>query len=110
MIYGHIYVKYEKIHKYTKIGSSKKYKNRLLGYRGYYGDYDDNTFKIWAFKIIKSKYDCYVLDKMIRILSNKVNYPYKYYYGTGRTEYYHFSGENSITYIEDFFKKCVMNM
>jgi superfamily II DNA or RNA helicase len=102
---GIIYV-YQKLYepepKTIKIGSTKNFVYRMNTYKTSERDFDNKSLEIWKFDILKSKYDCSILDKIIRYYSTKKNSPYKYYSGSGGIEHYY---HDDIEKLTDFFDK-----
>lgn len=93
---GVIYV-YRKLYENNpitvKIGSTINFVCRMSTYLTSERYFNNNNLKIWKFDIIKSNYDCYEIDKIIRASSQIQNKPYKYFYmnnGDGGLEHYYF--------------------
>ena len=91
---GSLYILQEK--KYAKIGSSMEVKNRFSHYKTIFRDFDNSVFKAWEIKILKSPYNCYQLDYIIRKISMKIKYPYRHYDGSGGREHYYFDTEKNL--------------
>lgn len=86
-----------------KIGSTKNFINRMCNYLTAERFFDNENLKIWKFEILKSKYNCYELDKIIQYTSKKYQQPYNYFFdGNGGLEHYHFTDVSKIC---DFFDK-----
>ena len=83
-----IYYLWEKNRKNIKIGSTHDFTKRIGGYITPCDNFDNNTHEIWVYTIKESKYNCYQLDHIIKILSTKYSCPYTKYNGTGGTEFY----------------------
>lgn len=99
---GVIYVILKKYKNETiKIGSTKNFLKRMCNYITPECDFDNNSHKIWMFIIKNFKYDCYIIDKIIKYCSKKYSIPYKYYNGSGGNEHYEFNDD--ISNIINFF-------
>jgi primosomal protein N' len=102
---GIIYV-YQKLYepepKTIKIGSTNNFIHRMNTYKTGERDFDNKSLEIWKIDILKSKYDCSMLDKIIRYNAKKRNEPYKYYDGSGGIEHYI---HDNIKNLLDFFDK-----
>jgi superfamily II DNA or RNA helicase len=83
-----IYIIWEKHRNNFKIGSTCNFSKRVGGYITSCDNFDNNTHDIWLFDIIKSPYNCYQLDNIIKKVSTKYGIPYIKYHGTGGTEFY----------------------
>lgn len=86
----------------VKIGSTKNFYNRMCGYKTGEKEFINKYLNIWKFEIIESKYNCYELDYLIRIISMKIEKPYKHYDGRGGREHYYF---NNIENLKIFFDR-----
>ena len=90
---GSIYVyirKYDHVST-AKIGSTYHFIERMNNYKTAERDFNDITHEIWRFNIIRSNYNCYEIDDIIKKLSKERNIPYRPYEGDGGTEHYHFT-------------------
>lgn len=100
---GYIYAILKKYKKGTiKWGSSKFFLKRMAHYITPECDFDNNSHQIWKFRILDSKYDCYMIDCILRYSSIQYSFPYEYYNGTGGNEHYKFN--DNIENIFDFFE------
>lgn len=61
-----------------KIGSTMNFINRMCIYLTAERYFNNESLKIWKLKIIKSKYNCYDLDRIIQYTSKKYQQPYDY--------------------------------
>jgi len=96
---GYIYVIYNPsfITSQVKIGSTKNYVNRYHAYKTYHKD--PSTF-IKVYRIDESKFNCYVIDELLKKYSEKFNIT-RYRILGGGTEHYILK---NISYLEIFFK------
>lgn len=105
-INGSIYVyirKYDHNTPTAKIGSTCHFIERMSNYKTAERDFNDTTHEIWKFEIVKSNYNCYEIDDIIKKISRDRGIPYKHYEGDGGTEHYHF---DSIQGLKTFFIDC----
>jgi superfamily II DNA or RNA helicase len=87
----------------AKIGSTCHFVERMSVYKTAERDFNDTTHEIWKFEIIKSNYNCYELDDIIKKLSKVRSIPYKHYDSDGGNEHYHF---DTIEKLKTFFSDC----
>jgi hypothetical protein len=80
----------------VKIGSTQNFFNRMMHYITAEKDFDNTTHAIWLFTIKQSKYNCYQLDYIIRIMSTQHSTPYQKYNNTSGTAFYYFDSIDNL--------------
>ena len=83
-----IYILHQLILKNFKLCSTCDFNKRIGSYITSSDNFDNSTYKIILYTIIKSKYSCYQLDWIIQQLSTKYYYPFEKFTGSGDTEFY----------------------
>jgi len=96
--------KYEPENETIYIESSSNLLHRLKVYveNSFDNYYDNSTHNIWSFKILKSDYTCFQLDRMIYNMSSKESIPFVKFNGTGGSKHYFYSDMKNLS---DFLDK-----
>lgn len=92
--------------KTCKIGSTRNFVKRMSDYITSEAYFNNDTHDIYCIKIIKSKWSCYELDKIIQYASTKYSIPYqKLTVNAGGTEHYKYNNDpNNLTRFLDLIE------
>jgi len=78
--------------KTCKIGSTQNFIKRMSSYKTPEAYFNNDTFDMYCFEIIKSKWNCYELDKIVQYTSIKYKIPYdKLTLNDGGDEHYKYN-------------------
>lgn len=85
-----------------KIGSTLDLTKRIYNYITPEPVFNNTSHILYSFTLKESKYNCYLLDKIIQYMAIEYQIPYKKYNNNGGTEHYYFT---NIHILKDFFDK-----
>jgi hypothetical protein len=91
--------KYEPENTTIYIESSSNLLHRLKVYviDSFDNKYDNSTHNIWSYKILKSDYTCFQLDRMIYNMSSKESIPFVKVNDTGGSKHYFYSNIQNLS-------------